>query len=71
MISIPLDHGIFAPCFMSLNMCQCLLFFTYGNLNRTCILLLCENCINLNYVELVHSAFQVYCILLLFSYNNF
>ena len=27
---------------------------------------LCENCINLNYVELVHSAFQVYYILLLF-----
>ena len=23
------------------------------------ILLLCENCINLNYVELVHGAFQV------------
>ena len=27
-----------------------------GNLNRICILLLCENCINLNYAELVHSA---------------
>ena len=26
-------------------------------------LLLYENCINLNCVELVHSAFQVYCIL--------
>ena len=38
----------------------------YGNLNRIYILLLCENCINLNYVELVHSAFQVYYILLLF-----
>ena len=36
------------------------------NLNRICILLLCENCINLNCVELVHSAFQVYYILLLF-----
>ena len=23
-----------------------------------CILLLCENCVKLNYVELVHSAFQ-------------
>ena len=41
-------------------------FIVYGNLNRICILLLCENCINLNYVELVHSAFQVYSILLLF-----
>ena len=36
----------------------------YGNLNRIYILLLCENCINLNYVELVHSAFQIYYILL-------
>ena len=41
-------------------------FIVYGKLNRICILLLCENCINLNYVELVHSAFQVYYILLLF-----
>ena len=29
------------------------------------ILLLCENCVNLNYVELVHSGFQVCYILLL------
>ena len=36
------------------------------NLNRICILLLCENCINLNYVELVHGAFQVYYMLLFF-----
>ena len=41
-------------------------FIVYGNFNRICILLLCENCINLNYVESVHSAFQVYYILLLF-----
>ena len=32
---------------------------------RICILLLGKNCINLNYVELVHRAFQVYYILLL------
>ena len=32
----------------------------YGNLNRMYILLLCENCVNLNYVELVHGDFQVY-----------
>ena len=38
----------------------------YGNLNRICILLLGENCINLDYVELVHSVFQVYSFLLLF-----
>ena len=31
-----------------------------------CILELCENYINLNDVELVHGAFQVYYILLLF-----
>ena len=43
----------------------------YGNLNRICILLLCENCINLNYVELVHSAFQVYYILLYIHSINF
>ena len=42
------------------------MFIVCGNLNRICILLLCENCINLNYVELVHGAFQVYYILLLF-----
>ena len=60
MISIPLDHEIFALCFMSLDMFQFSWFIVYENLNRICILLLCENCINLNYVELVHSAFQVY-----------
>ena len=27
MISIPLDHAIFAPCFMSLDMFQCLLVY--------------------------------------------
>ena len=41
-------------------------FIVYENLNRICILLLCEICINLNYIELVHSAFQVYYILILF-----
>ena len=39
-------------------------FIIYGNLNRICILLLCEKCVNLNYVELVHGTFQVYYILL-------
>ena len=34
--------------------------------NKICILLLCENCINLNYVELIHSDFQVCCVFLLF-----
>ena len=29
------------------------------------MLLLCKNCINLNYLELVHSIFQAYYILLL------
>ena len=40
-------------------------FIVYRNLNRICILLVCENYINFNYVEMVHSAFQVYYILLL------
>ena len=39
---------------------------TPENLNRICILLLCENCINLNHVELVHNASGVYHTLLLF-----
>ena len=66
MISIPLDRDIFAPCFMSLDMFQCFLVYSLWELNKICILLLCENCISLNYVELVHGAFQVYCIFLLF-----
>ena len=37
----------------------------YGNLSRICKLLFYENCINFNYVKLVHIAFQVYYILLL------
>ena len=41
-------------------------FTVYGNLDRIWILLLCENCINLNCVELAHGAFQVYYTLLLF-----
>ena len=40
-------------------------FIVYGNFNRICILLFCENCINLNYVNLAYNAFQVYYILLL------
>ena len=66
MISIPLDHEIFTHCFMSLDMFQCLLAYSIWNLNRICTLLLCGNCVNLNYVELVHSAFQVSYILLIF-----
>ena len=41
-------------------------FIAYGNLDRICTLMLCETCINLNYVELVHSAFQFFYILLHF-----
>ena len=41
-------------------------------LNRMSILLLYENCMNLNYIEWIHSAFQVYCILLfLYISTNF
>ena len=62
MISIPLDHEILAPRFMS----SFSWFIVYGNLNRIYILLLHENHINPNYTELVHSAFQVYYNFLLF-----
>ena len=48
-----------------LHLVLCPSFIVYGSLNRICILLLCECCINVNYVEMVHSAFQVYSILLL------
>ena len=41
-------------------------FIVYGKLNRIFLVLLCWNYINLNYVELIHCAFQVYFILLLF-----
>ena len=64
-ISILLDQEIFTHCFTFLDMFQCLQFTVYGDLNRICVLLVCENCINLNYVELVDSAYQVYYILLL------
>ena len=52
MTSTPLDHEISVPGLMSLDMFQRLLVYSlYRNLNRICILLLCENCINLNDVE--------------------
>ena len=58
MISILLEHEISVPCFMSLICSSVTWFIVYGNLNRIYILQLCENYINLNYVELVHSAFS-------------
>ena len=67
LIPIPLDHEIFAPGFMSLDMFQCLLvFIDSGNLKKTYILLFCESCVNPHYAEFVHGAFQVCCIFLLF-----
>ena len=64
LILIPLDHEISVLC---LWICSSVSqFIVYGNVNRICTLLLCENCISLNYVELVHGAFQAYCNLLLF-----
>ena len=51
------SHETFAPCFTSCSSVSWLI--VYGNLNKICILLLCENCISLNYVELVHNSFQV------------
>ena len=64
MILIPLDHEFLYLVFTSLDISSVSLFIVYGNLNRICILLLSENCINLKYVELVHCIFQVYDILL-------
>ena len=66
MISILLEHEISVPCFMSFICSSVTWFIVYGNLNRIYILQLCENCINLNYVELVHSVFKVCYTLLLF-----
>ena len=67
MISIPLHHEIIFYLVLCPRICSIVSWFiVYGNLNRICILHLCENCINLNYVELVHDAFWVYYILLLF-----
>ena len=51
-------------------------FIVYGNLNRICILLLFENCINLNYAELVHDAFSsllypsTFCIFILLIFES-
>ena len=69
MISIPL-HLEFLHLVLCLWICSCGSQFTvYGNLNRIYILLLCGNCINLNYIELVHNAFQVCYILLLLNFH--
>ena len=67
MISILLDHEVFAPCFMSLDIFQCFLVYSLWEHEQNLYpSVLCENCVNLNYVELVHSAFQVHYIFLLF-----
>ena len=47
--------------FLEIIISRISLFIVYGNLNR---LLSCDYCISLNYIELVHSVFQVYYILL-------
>ena len=60
-ISFSKTHcAIFKNCMIHLALCPWICssvswFIVYGNLNRMCIELLCENCINLNYTELVHS----------------
>ena len=51
-------------------------FIVCGNLKGICVLLLCENRVNLNYAKLVHSAFQVkyirilFCIFILLIFNS-
>ena len=67
MTSILLDHEIFCTLFYVPGYVPVSPGFTvYGNLNTICVLLLCEDYINLQYVELVHGAFQFLYILLLF-----
>ena len=52
-----------------LDMLQCLLVYSLWELDRICILM-CENCINLNYTELAHSVFKS-TILFYFSVYSF
>ena len=59
MISILLHHELFAPVICP-GYVLVSLSTAYVNLNKICIQLLFENCINLNDAEFVHSAFQVY-----------
>ena len=66
MISISLDHDILHFVLCPWICFSVSWFIVYGSLNRICILLLGESCINLAYVELAHSAFQVCFIFLLF-----
>ena len=51
------NHEIFVPVLFPWICSSISWFIVYGNLNRIYILLLCENCINPNYVEVSHSAF--------------
>ena len=62
LIFFPLHMAFFS--FLEIIISRISPFIVYGNLNRFCILLSCDYCISLNYIELVHSAFQVYYILL-------
>ena len=66
MISIPLDHEFFTPCFMSLHMSHGHLVYSLWELEQNCFPAITLK-INFNYVELVHSAFQVYYISFNFS----
>ena len=66
MISISLDREIFAPCFPSLVVFQCLPVYSLWELEQNCFPAITLK-INFNYVELVHSAFQVYYISFNFS----
>ena len=69
MISMPLDHEILPLVLCPWMYSDVSCFIACGNLNRICALWLYENCINFNYVEFVHSAFQVYYIPLAFFYS--
>ena len=66
MAAMPLDHEMCALCFMSLDTFPCLLVYSIRELEQNLYPTVVWNYKNLNYVELVHGAFQVYNILLLF-----
>ena len=57
MSSKPLGHEVFAPCFMALDMFQCLLAYSLWELKIESVPCCCVK--NLNYIELGHRAFQV------------
>ena len=65
MSSIPLDHEIFAPCFMSLDVSMSPSLQSMGTVIDF-VSYWYVNFMNFNYAELLHGTFQIHYILLLF-----